>query len=460
MTWLSAALDYLPRWLEHQMRVTEQPGCAVAVVHRGKPVFEAAFGHADAERGVALTPRHGFRVASHSKTFTAVALMRLREEGLLQLDDPVGRHVAGLTREVGALTLAQLASHSAGLVRDGGDATQWSLARPFLDEAALRADLARPPTLAAGERFKYSNHGYGLLGLAIEAVTGERYAQWVGREIVAASGLEETAPDMPARNKALAAGHSAKQPLGRRVAIDVSMSTHALASATGFVSTASDLARFFASLAPGAKRSVLASASRRELIRRQWKSEHDSANRSYGLGTISGTTGAWEHFGHSGGFPGVITRTACVPSREIAVSVLTNAADGLSHQWLDGALHLLQAFEKHGAPSRRTSRWQGRLWNLWGAVDLLPMAGRRVLLANPGLANPVLDATEIEVVRGDEGLVVLGGGFAQHGEPVRIERDARGRAVRLWHGGARLETEAATRAALVRKRPARRPPRT
>jgi D-alanyl-D-alanine carboxypeptidase len=458
MTWLTAACDYLPRWLEHQMRVTEQPGCAIAVAHRGKTVFEAAFGHADLDRGEALTPRHGFRVASHSKTFTAVALMRLREQGRLQLDDPVGRHVAGLTRTVGALTLAQLASHGAGLVRDGADASQWSLARPFLDEAALRADLARPPTLAAGERFKYSNHGYGLLGLAIEALTGERYVDWVAREIVAASGLDETAPDMPARTKALAAGHSAKQPLGRRIAIDVSMRTHALASATGFVSTAADLARFYASLAPNAKRSVLGAASRRELIRRQWTSEHDSTNRSYGLGTIGGSAGAWAHFGHSGGFPGVITRTACVPAHELAVSVLTNAADGLSHQWLDGALQVLQAFERHGAPSRRTARWQGRFWNLWGALDLLPMGGTRVLLANPGLANPVLDASEIAVSGTDQGRVALGGGFANHGEPVRIERDARGRALRLWHGGAKLETEAAVRAVLTRQ--ARRRPRT
>jgi D-alanyl-D-alanine carboxypeptidase len=147
-----------------------------------------------------------------------------------------------------------------------------------------------------------------------------------------------------------------------------------------------------------------------------------------------------------------------VPAHDLALSVLTNAADGLSHQWLDGALHVLQAFEKHGTPSRRTARWQGRFWNLWGAFDLLAMGASRVLLANPGLANPVLDASEIDVTGTDQGRVVQGGGFAHHGEPVRIERDARGRALRLWHGGTKLETEAAVRAALTRQ--ARKPPRT
>jgi D-alanyl-D-alanine carboxypeptidase len=345
--------------------------------------------------------------------------------------------------------LAQLASRSAGLVRDGFDAKQWALRGPFLDEVALREDLTRPPTLNASERFKYSNHGYGLLGLAIESIAGEPYAQWVAREIVAASGLHDTLPDAQGRMARLAAGHSAKQPLSERVALDVGMSTRALASATGFVSTAADLARFYASLAPEARRGVLSPASRREMVRRQWRSEHDSSGRWYGLGTVGGTTGGWEHVGHSGGFPGVITRTACVPLRQIAVSVLTNAADGLSHQCLDGALHLLQAFEKHGAPSRRTARWRGRFWSLWGAFDLLPVSGSRVLLANPGLTNPVLGASEFEV-RGDSGTVALGGGFANHGEPVRLERDAQGRPLHLWHGGMRLDSEPATRRALLR----------
>jgi CubicO group peptidase (beta-lactamase class C family) len=73
--WLTAALGYVPLWLDHQMRLTRQPGCAVAVAWRGEGVFEAAFGHADLARGVKLTPRHRFRVASHSKTFTAAGLM-------------------------------------------------------------------------------------------------------------------------------------------------------------------------------------------------------------------------------------------------------------------------------------------------------------------------------------------------------------------------------------------------
>ena len=464
---MAAAIDYIPRWVAHQMRLTGQPGCSFAVAHQGRLVAEFALGHANASQK--LTTRHRFRVASHSKTFTAAAVMKLREQGQWRLDDPVGRFVPGLHPQVAAATLLQLLSHSAGLVRDGADAGQWADRRPFLDEAALRADLAAGPTLTPNTRFKYSNHGYGLLGLAIAAVTGEPYTPWVAREIVAASGLKHTTPDAGmAPGLPFASGHSASWPLGHRVLIAGDNPTHALAAATGFVSTAADLVRFFSSLAPDAAHSVLSPESRREMLRRQWRDPYGTVERWYGLGTISGSTpGAgsdWDWFGHTGGFQGTLTRTVCLPQHGLCVSALSNAADGAAQAWVDGALQILRAHALHGAASARTSAWTGRWCNLWGAFDLLPMAGK-VLVANPALANPLQDATQIEpdadpdadsgaIAAALHGRITLAGGFASHGEAARMERDARGRAQALWLGGTRLQSEAQTRRELQRREPA------
>ena len=94
--WLEPALDYIPQWLEYQMRESEQPGCVIAIVRRGQVVLERAFGYADLDGRVPLTPRHRFRVASHSKSFTAAGIMKLREQGKLGLDDRAGQHVKGL----------------------------------------------------------------------------------------------------------------------------------------------------------------------------------------------------------------------------------------------------------------------------------------------------------------------------------------------------------------------------
>lgn len=447
--WLAAGLDYLPRWLDYQMRASEQPGCVVAVAHRGKVVLERAFGHADLKRGTPLTARHRFRVASHSKTFTAAGILKLREAGRIGLDDPVGRHVGGLQRDVAAVTIGQLLSHTAGLVRDGSDSGQWTDRRPFLDEAALRADLAQGTVIEPNTRFKYSNHGYGLLGLVVEALTGEPYATWIAREIVAASGLDETTPDatrgLGSGRLPFARGHTAKLPLGRRVVIPGDNPTHALASATGFVGTGGDLARFFASLMPSSRLSVLSTASRREMSRRLWRDPHSSVERWYGLGTISGTLGDWEWFGHSGSFQGTVTRTANVPAHALTVSVLTNATDGSAQPWLDGALHILRSFSRNGAPSRKTAAWTGRWWSLWGAVDLLAM-NDKVIVANPALGNPVQDASEVAADATRQGVatghVALAGGFANHGEPVRLVFDGRGKGRELWLAGSKLLPQA------------------
>jgi CubicO group peptidase (beta-lactamase class C family) len=441
--WLGAALDYAPKWLGHQMRISELPGCAIAVVHRGRIVLEAAFGHADLVRGIALTPRHRHRVASHSKSFTAVGIMKLRERGKLTLDDRAGRYVRDLHPAVAATTVSQLLSHSAGLVRDGADAGQWQHRRPFLAARELKAELAEPPAIDPNTRFKYSNHGYGLLGLIIEALTGEKYGAWIKREIVDAAGLTETLPDAPLpRRVPLARGHTGKLPLGERRVIPGETQTNALASATGFVSTAGDLARFFAQLAPGARGSVLSAASRRDMIRRQWRCPHPVLEWYYGHGVITGALAGWDWFGHTGRFPGYTSRTATLPEPGVTISVITNATDGLADFWMEGVAHILHRFAADGAPPRRLEAWSGRWWSHWGPLDAVPV-GDKVLMANPAFSNPFMDPIEIEVVGRERGRIVQANGFANYGEPAWLARGRSGRALALQLGGARLVSEAA-----------------
>jgi len=130
--WLRPAADYIADWLEFQLATSQQPGVMIAIAHRGEIVAEHAFGLANLDTGERLTPRHRFRIASHSKAFTAAGILKLREQRKLRLDDPVGQHVGGLHAEIGAQTIAQLLSHSAGLARDGADSGQFIDARPYL----------------------------------------------------------------------------------------------------------------------------------------------------------------------------------------------------------------------------------------------------------------------------------------------------------------------------------------
>src|ERR1700729_89866 len=143
--WQQAAIGYIRDWIEFQLAASEQPGCIVAIAHRGKVVAEYAFGHANLATGEKLTPRHRFRIASHSKSFTAAGIMKLRDGRQLRLDDPVGQYVKGLHPQVAEATIAQALSHSAGLTRDGADAGQFIDRRPYLSARELLAELQSPP---------------------------------------------------------------------------------------------------------------------------------------------------------------------------------------------------------------------------------------------------------------------------------------------------------------------------
>lgn len=241
------ALAYVDAWVAYRREVRDIPGIVLGVRSDQETVFSKAFGFAKLERRVPMTPRHIFRIASHSKTCTATAIMQLVERGRLRLDDPLAAYIPRLGGGLADVTLRQVLNHAAGIVRDGSNADYWQLERPFPDADELR-HLTEDggAVLAANETFKYSNVGYSLLGLVIEAASGSSYQAYVKEHIIDALGLQDTGVDTDAQaQRRMVTGYTAAR-LGipRRALADVV--THAMAPATGFYSTADDLCRYAA----------------------------------------------------------------------------------------------------------------------------------------------------------------------------------------------------------------------
>lgn len=438
--WLKAALEYVPSWVDFQVERYRQPGCSVALAHGQKIVAEFALGAANLRTGKPLTPRHRFRIASHSKTFTASGVMLLREQGKIGLDDPIGRYVAGLHKDLASARVGELLSHGAGVTRDGDDSGQFVDRRPFLSRSELLAELSRKQPLAPGIRLKYSNHGYGLLGLMIEQVTGTDYPAWITRHVIGAAGLQETVPDMAQLRKTapMAKGHSAEFPFEQRLIVPGDNVCDAIAPAGGFVSTAADVARFFAQLAPDSKASILSPASRREMMHRRWRDDCNSQEAYYGYGTMMNGPGPKEWFGHTGGLQGFVSRTARFTATGFTITVLCNAQDGPAYQWVDGIASILEAFQRHGAPGKRVAGWGGRWWTMWGASDLVPM-GQVVCQVAPALNPPFDGATPECVITGkDSGIVQKASGYHSPGQAIRRVRDRKGKVTELWVGGTQL----------------------
>ena len=191
---------------------------------------------------------------------------------------------------------------------------------------------------------------------------------------------------------------------GRRLVVPGDNPTNAMAAGRGLcLSTAADVARFFAQLAPNAKRSLLSAASRREMTRKQWRNPHSTLEGYYGLGIMSGTTAGWDWFGHGGGFQGYISRTCVIPACELAITILTNAADGMAGLWLDGAMHILRAFESARRAEAPRPRLDRALVGHVRGASIWCRSATSCWPPTPQLLNPFMDAAEIEVTGRDTG---------------------------------------------------------
>jgi CubicO group peptidase (beta-lactamase class C family) len=188
-----------------ELRRTQTPGAAVALVSRGVLVYARGFGRSAADSGSApVTPATLFRIASMTKVFTAAALVGLAEAGRVDLAAPLDARLAGeLPEPFRRLTPHQLLSHTGGLaigpIPPGGSDPATALA-----EAARRAP-ARAVIAPPGEIFSYSNLGYLLAGRAIEVAAGRPYAEQVRTTLLDPLGMRATTFDAAAAARAGAA---------------------------------------------------------------------------------------------------------------------------------------------------------------------------------------------------------------------------------------------------------------
>lgn len=441
----TAVLPYVESWITYRAWKLRVPGVQYAVWFDGRVQLSGAVGSADLATSTPLTTRHLFRIASHSKTFTATAILQLLDQGLLRLDDTLAGHLdelADAPSGVGRVTLRELLEHGAGLLRDGLDGDYWQHERPFPDAGELLAMVRDDGIKAeANSRFDYSNLGYSLLGLVVSRVSGLSFGEYVREHIVEPLGLARTHAELDAaRLDEYATGYSGLHTSLERRPIP-HVDTGAMAPATGFASTAEDCVRYLAAHRIG-NGELLSDPAKRLQQRRGWSSTPDG-DRGYGLGLILEKVAGRAVLGHSGGYPGHITRSFVDPADGIAVSVLTNAIDGPAQELSTGVMAILDAALV--TPSRRslaetaavlgdTSRFEGRFAGAWGVNDIVRL-GERLVMTSPGGPDPVQGMDELEVVDDDTLRVRTGDGFGAVGELVHYERDEVGATVRVRAGG-------------------------
>lgn len=450
---ISRAESFIKQWLQFRYERLEMPGFVVAIAFDGKVEFLEAYGYANLEERTPLTKNHIFRIASHSKTFTATAIMQLAEERLLQIDDPVCTYVPWLREHkdhrMEKVTIRQLLSHGAGIIRDGLDANFWQLTNSFHDlsefkKAVMESDLV----IDCNRQMKYSNIGYALLGCVIEELYEMPFASYVHAKILQPLGLHETTADIAdVELHRLSSGYSRRGKDKKRFPISQTIDTKQMAAATGFCSTASDLCKYFDAQFVGSGK-LLSDESKKEMQRTQWRLKYSKDNDEYGLGFQIEYAVDRRLFGHGGAFPGHRTKTVCEPNERLTIVVLTNCIDGEATNMAKGLVTVLEHFQNSANRADATKveemrKFEGIFSSLWGDLAIVE-SGKALVAVDPNSWTPFGNSAEVQVlelVGGNKLKITKAGGYYSEGELVHYFFNSKGDVESVDYAGYTMKPE-------------------
>jgi CubicO group peptidase (beta-lactamase class C family) len=309
---LAAELDRLVRIEQRDGRL---PSITAAVLRDGDVVWELAVGVADAASGREATADTQYRVGSITKTFTAAAILQLRDEGRLDLDDTLERHLPGAAHTP---SLRRLLSHASGLQRETHD-EGWLQERFAPVEELLETFDRAEQVMPGGARFHYSNLAFALLGAVVERVAGRAYETYVREKLLVPLGLGRLSfePEPPAVNGYLV------EPWSETVREEPPLGGGAWSAAGQLWGTVGDLCRWAWCLAEPDE-GVLARATVEELRTVQTISDPVRWTAGYGLGVTLLREGERILAGHSGAMPGFIAAMYVSPDDRVAAAALTN----------------------------------------------------------------------------------------------------------------------------------------
>ena len=318
--------DMLPRLL-HAYRV---PGVSVALVDNAEVVWAQGYGYSNEEAGTPVTGDTIFQVASISKSITAWGVMRLVEEGKIDLDAPVAQYLTGWSLppsefDQSAVTVRRLLSHTAGLAPWNYPGTLLQETPPAMVDllsgtsSGEAVHLDRQP----GERGQYTNGGYLILQLLVEDVTGEPFADYMQRAVLLPLRMQHsTFQGSPVIASSLATGYQISgRPAEQRQYPE---------AAGGLYSTASDIATW---LAAGMSASNAASAGRNVLqpqtVDLMYAPVPVTAKNNNGLGVVVETLPDGKRMIlHSGDVEGWRGQYTAIPDLGSGIVVLTNSSAG------------------------------------------------------------------------------------------------------------------------------------
>jgi CubicO group peptidase (beta-lactamase class C family) len=293
---------------------------AVLVGINGRIAFEKAYGMGDEEWGAHNTLNTKFRIASLSKQFTAACILFLQERGRLNVHDPISRYLSGIPVAWQAITIHQLLTHTSGIPNYTSSPEIAKLNRTGATPQQMIAVVAdKPLDFKPSTNWNYTNTGYILLGMIIERVSGQPYANFLQSNIFGPLGMGHSGYDRAGDIiKERASGY---QILDGHVANSDFIDMTIPFSAGGIYSTVEDMYRWNEALTEDGK--LLSAQSLKQMFTEYPEATHEGQHYGYGV-VISRLKFGKLLYYHGGGVEGFSSSIQRYPQERVCIVVLSN----------------------------------------------------------------------------------------------------------------------------------------
>lgn len=319
------ASERLDALLQKEMQDGKLAGIAVAVMRNGEVVYSRTMGKADIEGGIDVSADTVFNLASLTKNFTSVGLMRLVEEGKVDLDAAVGRYLSGTPRTWSKITVRHVLSHRSGIP----DYTKYPSFREVYTREISREDVLKwakesPLEFEPGSKAAYSNTGFVVLGHLIAEVSGKPYIEFLREAVFGPAGMKGVSLDEPGIQ--IAEKAKPYELKGDALALTPEVAKGWSFSAGGLNASVNDLIAWDKVVT---KRSLLKAESWDAL----WKVETEKLEgrpMNYGLGWVVTSVEGQRMVGHFGDKPGYSALHFHFPETGLSLIVLANRTNSNS----------------------------------------------------------------------------------------------------------------------------------
>lgn len=295
------------------------PGGVALVVKDGKTIYRKAFGMANLELGVKMTPDNIFRIGSVTKQFTASAIMKLVDEGKINLNDDITKYIEDYPTHGHKITIEHLLTHTSGIKSYTG-MKKWTTEvhkKDFTIEELIDYFKSQAMDFAPGEEFKYNNSGYILLGYIIEQVSGQTYSEYINDNIFKPLKMKNSSYDSTSTIIINRAPGYGKEDDSYKNADFLSMTQPYAAGS--LLSTVDDLYTWYHAV----MNDQVMSTSSRERAHNTYTLNNDKET-GYGYGWSIGNIQGSPQVEHGGGINGFLSASIYLTEEKLFVAILSN----------------------------------------------------------------------------------------------------------------------------------------